>query len=259
MNTLTVLLVEDDPAACRTFLACAEELKDVELISVTNNAAKALQDIQNYLPHAVILDLELHQGSGNGLDVLRGIRTIPQANPYILVTTNNSSAVTHEYARQLGADFILSKHQGDYSEKNTLDFLRMMSSVIQNKQKSVPYQPLTTESPKQRQQRTSQRIMLELDRVGISPRMIGYQYLTDAIQLVIEKPQQHLCSTIGQMYGKTEGSVERAMQNAINKAWKTTDIDELLIHFKAKIHSAKGVPSITEFVYYYANQIKNEY
>lgn len=260
MEPLTVLLVEDDPAACSAFLRYADELDDVKLLGVTNNAGKALQDIQDYLPHAVILDLELHQGSGSGLDVLRGIReAMLPVNPYVLVTTNNSSPVTYEYARQLGTDFILSKHQADYSERAALDFLRMMSSVIQSKWKSLPDQAQTTESPKQREQRITRRIMTELDQVGISPKVKGYQYLADAIRLIVDKPQQHLCNTIGEKYGKTEASVERAMQNAINKAWRTTDIDELLHHFKAKIHSDKGVPSITEFVYYYANRIKNEY
>lgn len=260
MEALTVLLVEDDPIACGAFLGYADELEDVKLVGVTNNATKAMQDIQDYLPHAVILDLELHQGSGSGLDVLRGIRsaTLP-VNPYVLVTTNNSSSVTYEYARQLGADFILSKHQADYSERVALDFLRMMGSVIQSKWKSLPDQPQTTESAKQREQRIVRRIMAELDQIGVSPKVKGYQYLTDAIRLVVDKPQQHLCDIIGQKYRKTEASVERAMQNAINKAWRTTDINELLRHFRAKIHSEKGVPSITEFVYYYANQIKNEY
>ena len=60
-----------------------------------------------------------------------------------------------------------------------------------------------------------------------------------------------------QKYGKTDSSVERAMQNAINRAWRNSDIDELLTHYKAKISSDKGVPTLTEFIHYYANKIKS--
>lgn len=49
------------------------------------------------------------------------------------------------------------------------------------------------------------------------------------------------------------------MQNAIAKTWRTAPIDDLLKFYTAKINSEKGVPTITEFVYYYANKLKNEY
>ena len=57
-------------------------------------------------------------------------------------------------------------------------------------------------------------------------------------------------------YKKSDASVERAMQNAINRAWRVSDIEELLTHYTAKIHSEKGVPTTLEFVYYYANKVK---
>lgn len=259
MVELLALLVEDDPDACKCFADYADDLDDFRLISITNNSAKALQDIQDYLPNVVILDLELHQGGGSGLDVLRGIPQLHlSAAPYILVTTNNTSSITYEYARKMGADYIFYKGQEGYSPAEAVDFLRMMKNVILSKKKLIAQQQ-TTESPHQHKQRIVRRIDAELNQVGISPKAKGYQYLVDAISLVIEQPRTGLCNIIGQMHGCTEASVERAMQNAINKAWRTTDIEELLTHFTAKIHSEKGVPTITEFVYYYANKIRNEY
>ena len=88
--------------------------------------------------------------------------------------------------------------------------------------------------------------------------MVGRKYLTEAIQITINKPQSNICVVIGEKYNKTDASVERAMQNAINKAWRTSDIDDLAQNYTAKISSDKGVPTLTEFVYYYANKIKNE-
>ena len=48
------------------------------------------------------------------------------------------------------------------------------------------------------------------------------------------------------------------MQNAINSAWRHTDIEDLLKYYTARIHSDKAVPTTMEFVYYYANKIKDE-
>lgn len=94
--------------------------------------------------------------------------------------------------------------------------------------------------------------------VGINPKSLGYNYLIDAICMLLDKPKQNICADIGEKYGKTEASVERAMQNAINSAWKKTDIDELLKHYTAKIHSERGAPTIMEFICYYSIKIKNE-
>lgn len=257
---LSILLVEDDEGACAELKRYIEELDDVCLIGITNHSGEALEYVKNQLPEAVILDLELHQGGGNGLFFLKELHQIDLPfRPYILVTTNNSSAITYACAREAGADFIMAKHQADYSAENVVEFLRLIKNTIFSKIESNAPEHKTAESPVQKTKRVARQISAELDYVGVSPKHVGYQYLTDAIELVIEKPANNLCAIIGAKRGKTEASVERAMQNAIDRAWRVSDVEDLIKHYTARISSEKGVPTITEFVYYYANKIKNAY
>ncbi len=257
---LSILLVEDEEAVCNEFTENIDELDDVSLIGVTNNSSDALKYIKDFLPDAVILDLELHQGRGNGFLVLQGLRQMSlDINPYILITTNNTSAFTYESARRLGADFIMSKHQADYSAKSALDFLIMLKPVIHSRIQAASPEHATTEPPEVKHKRLFTRVRTELNNVGISPKAVGYTYLLDAVMLVIQQPVQNLSTIISKKYGKTESSVERAMQNAIQKAWRTADIDDLLKFYTARISSDKGVPTLTEFIYYYANKIKADY
>lgn len=257
---LSILLVEDEEAVCNEFTEIIDELEDVTLVGFTNNSADALKFIKDFLPDAVILDLELHRGRGHGFHVLQGLRHMAlDLGPYVLITTNNISTLTYESARQLGADFIMSKHQSDYSAKSAVDFLRMMKPVIQGRARALSPEHATTEPPEVRNKRILARIRAELNNVGISPKAVGYGYLVDAIQLVVKQPVPNLCTIISEKYGKTESSVERAMQNAIQKAWRTADIDDLLKYYTARISSDKGVPTLTEFIYYYANKLKSEY
>ncbi len=259
-KNISVLLVEDDEEACNEFIRNTDGLDDLDLIGITDNSRKAIEYVKEFLPDAVILDLELHHGGGNGLIFLQELKQMDlSVIPYVLITTNNTSMITYEYARQAGADFIMAKHQEDYSVKGAVEFLIMMKGVILSRPGAKEPTHETTESPEQRTKRITRRISLELDYVGISPKAVGYKYLIDAIRMVIHKPGKNLCAVIGSQYGKTDSSVERAMQNAINKAWRTTDIDELSKHYTARISSDKGVPTITELIYYYANKIKNEY
>lgn len=257
---LSILLIEDDKAACDEIKRHIETFDDLNLVGVTDNSEVAVDSVKSLLPEAIILDLELHQGGGNGLVFLSELKQLDLPfHPYILITTNNTSAVTYDFAREAGADFIMSKHQTGYSAKGAVEFLRMLKPAIFSKIDSDSPQHKTTESPEQKLKRIIRQIGVELNYVGISPKHVGYQYLSDAIQLVLDKQRNNLCSIIGKKYGKTEASVERAMQNAIDKAWRISDLEDLIKHYTARISSEKGIPTITEFIYYYANKIKNDY
>jgi DNA-binding NarL/FixJ family response regulator len=254
---LSILLVEDDQETCKRFSDYIETIDDIRLIGITNNSDKAISFIKDFLPEAVILDLELHRGGGNGLFVLQHLKNI-SFRPYVLVTTNNSSTTTLECARQLGADFIMQKHQQNYSEKEAVDFLYAMKNIIREQRRRENQNADPPESPDQRSKRIVRKITAELNRIGISPKLVGYRYLIDAIQIIMKEPTHNVCSIIGNTYHKTEASVERAMQNAINKAWKTSDINDLLLYYTAKISSDKGVPTVTEFIYYYVHKLMND-
>ncbi len=257
---MSILLVEDDEKDCKKIKQYTDELDDINLIGITNNSDDAIGYVKEFLPEAIILDLELHKGGGNGLMFLHELKEMELPyHPFILVTTYNSSKITYEYARENGADFIMGKHQSDYSPEGAVEFLRMMKSAIFSKIHSEFPEHETTESPIQKHKRIINEIHREFDLVGLNPKHVGYRYLTDAVQLVMDKPAHNLCSTLGAKYGKTEASIERAMQNAINKAWRTSDIEDLLKYYTAHINSEKGTPTITEFIYYYADKIKNQY
>lgn len=259
-NKLNIIVIDGDINTSIHYREYINTTKELYLIAVTNNSYQALDLVEKYIPDVIVLDLELNQGKGNGLSFLMKLNTLPLPfKPFILVTTNNSSTVTYDCARQYGADFIMSKHQEDYSEQNVLEFLKMMKdSIHRNIRKQQPKYSIT-ESIVQKEQRITRIINMELNNIGINPKVIGYKYLTDAVRLVINGQTKNLCGIIGQKYSKTDSSVERAMQNAINSAWRSSNMEEQLKYYTARIHSERGVPTMTEFIYYYANKIKNSH
>ena len=257
---LSILLIEDDPIAVRELTNCIDTMENGHLVGSTNNMDTGLEYVCDFLPNTIILDLEFHLGEGDGLTFLKKLNELElQVSPFILVTTNNTSSIAYEHVRQLGADFILSKHQSDYSAQTVVEFLTMMSSSILNKYSSKLSISLTPESPVQKEQRIKRRIHSELNHIGISPKSIGYNYLAEAIQLIINDSSKDFSTTIGERHTKTNTSVERAMQNAIQSAWRSTDINDLAKYYTARIHSSKGCPTLMDFVYYYATKIKDDY
>lgn len=260
MTSLDVLLVEDDPAICRAYAECADRLDDLTLIGATGDAAKACELIQDHLPQAIILDIELQNGSGSGLDVLRHIEQMRLGvKPFVLIVTNNLSNVIQRRAREYKNIYIISKYQHDYSEAYCLDFLRELKNEILKEYSAGNSRGTDIELPVQAAERIFQRIHTELNNAYISPRVLGYKYLTDAIWLTIQAPRQNLADEIAAKYNKTPISVTRAMQNAIKHAWRIADLDDLAAHYTARIDPDKGVPTVMEFVYHYADRLKNEY
>ena len=82
----------------------------------------------------------------------------------------------------------------------------MMRNAIQRH--STPDTTVPTLSPAEQNRKLTIRIHRELDAIGISPKAIGYEYLTR--------------------------------------------------NFTAVINYKRGVPTLTEFIYHYANRFRNE-
>jgi len=122
-----VLLVEDDAsvvASLRLFLKSDYEVHSASTVSSGVNLFKNLQ------PSLVVLDLRL--ADGDGLDVLREIRSINPVAP-VIVLTGYASMKTAEESLRLGAS--------DYLHK-PFDGYKLKSRIIE----------LTTEVPSQRQE-----------------------------------------------------------------------------------------------------------
>lgn len=255
MNTiLSILIIEDDKQACDELKQCISKYDDMKVVGICNNSQEASEKARFLLPNVIILDLELHQGGGNGLMFLDSLLANPLSlNPFILVTTNNMSAVMLEQVRAMGADFTLTKYEQGYCAQYVIDNIRMLRNAILRKNST---NNLITFSPAEEEQLIRSRIQREMDLIGIKAKAKGYNYLVDAIYLVISENEKHLSKVLSEKYKMTNTSIERAMQNAIKQAWSTNDIDDLLSYYTARVRSDKGYPTMMEFIYYYANKVK---
>ncbi len=255
---LNILLVEDDPDDCNAMSSAIDNaFEDFNLLSITNSAVTALKIFNEENPDVIILDLELSLGQGTGFDVLEGIQHAnPDFPPYIIITTNNISSITHSMVRQFGGDFIFTKTQVGYSANAVINFLKSAKHSILNRRPTEPSPYVGWELSSLKQQNLKRCINNHLLKIGVSPKNKGFGYLLDAIYLIVNECNTPFIPILAENYNKTPASVERAMQNAINRTWATENIDDLLENYTAKISSAKGVPTINEFVYYYAHKIK---
>lgn len=246
----SLLVIDDDRSLCRRYERLCEESPYFSLCACADNACQALELLRQHCPQAVVLEVELRRGGGNGIEILQALPTLElTCRPVVVVVTNNISEVTHNACRRLGADFIITKSQSDYSEAMVLNLLQQLTDAIAD----APDLP-----KKERDAAAAALICRELDAIGINSKLKGRTYLSAAIRMIIEKKRPNISAEVAACCGKSPPSVERAMQNAINSAWRNTDIETLEKNYTAYINPQKGVPTVTSFIYYYADKIKGE-
>lgn len=261
-NPLSILLIEDDPEACEELRGCIDAAEDMQLLDIVNNSFVALDIVQEIIPDVIILDLELQLGGGNGVIFLSRLNQLNlMKRPYILITTNNSSNTTFDSVRALGADFILGKYERGYCAQYVVEFLHAMKGAIQSQLLAIPNvsaDPSPSPASETREKTIIHAIHRELERIQMSPKLLGYKYLTDAIYMKIENHEGNLIADISKKYKKSPTSVERAIQNSIGRVWANSSDRLLKMNYTARISEHRGMPTTMEFVYYYANKIQDE-
>lgn len=151
------------------------------------------------LPDVVILDLELHLGGGNGLEYLSDLKQLKLVHrPLVIVTTNNTSKIVLDTARDLGAAMILTKYEQDYSATYVLKTISLMQNTL--KTSSTSDLNLSTLSPADREHHIRTYLHSQLNLLGVSPKYKGYDYLIDAILLLSQNPHALIGKELSDKY-----------------------------------------------------------
>lgn len=257
---LSVLLVEDDMAECARFEKYIKTRNDIKLLAATNSDIEGLELIKKHSPDAIILDIELHNGSGNA-NTFSLIETLQKMKfskkPKIVVNTVVSSNTIYDYLHDRGVDLIFYKKQQNYSVENIINTLVLLSGYSEDTSLTGN---IVVEDTKENKEKISSLINDELNLIGISLHMQGRKYLHDAIYYLITNPDGGEKVTASQYltnkYKRSGSTISRDMQNAILHAWRFSSLEDLETYYTAKINYETGVPTPTEFIYYYADKIK---
>ena len=100
--------------------------------------------------------------------------------------------------------------------------------------------------------------------IGIPAHSKGYQYLREAVKMVIENPDvinritKELYPGIGRRFATTASKVERAIRHAIEVAWSRGRIDTLTRAFGCKVATREDKPTNGEFIAMIADKLALE-
>jgi DNA-binding NarL/FixJ family response regulator len=103
---MKVFIADDSAAFRKSIIALISDLQIIERIGQAGNVQDAINNIQEFGPDVVILDIRMP--GGNGIDVLRKIGKTNQL-PVFIMLTNYACSRYREKCMNAGADFFLDK------------------------------------------------------------------------------------------------------------------------------------------------------
>lgn len=256
-SPITILIVEDDLNECAIYKNIVKNRDDVKIVAITNSSSKAIEEVSIHKPDAIILDLELTDGEGSGFDFIEAMKDEPKDKlPKIVVTTNVHSNTVYDYCHSKGIDFIFYKRQKNYSHENVINTILLLKNYeVTNKIVNID------SNDNKLEETILNKINKELDLIGVGTHLHGRKYLCDAIYFIFRSGDNSKISIVQNLvakYKKSSSTISRAMQNAILHAWRITPIEDLSRYYTARVNYETGVPTPTEFIYYYVDKIKKE-
>lgn len=254
---MKILIIEDDPLDCQNFMDSLKNREDFELVAITDSDIDALKYAKLKHPEGIILDIELNNSTSGSTDTLEFLSNLNNLNlsysPIIIVTTHVNSKRTYDILHRSGVDIILYKDHPKYSAEHVLNKLLAL-------RESSPKSSLVTlkEELVNNEKKISDIIYHELDLIGVTHNLKGRHYIHDAILYLIQSPDSNIgvIQHLTKVHQKSGNTITNGIQNAIIHAWRVSSLEDLSMHYTAKINYETGLPTPMEFIYYYVDKIR---
>ena len=249
---IRLLIVDDNAPLAAEISAFMNAQQEIEVVGTAENAREALEMVKLLHPNAIVADLIMPQTDGFFLlEKLSGGEYGPL--PKIIMLSAVSSESLYARAIALGATYYMNKpFSMDTLYQRLLDFFDLRKLDIQKQPALV------------RSKSLDERITSIFLSIGIPAHIKGYQFLKEAIKLVIKKPEiinsitKQLYPSIARNFETSPSKVERAIRHAIEVAWNRGRIENLNTIFGYNIYTKNDKPTNGEFIALIADRLMLE-
>ena len=227
---------------------------NMEVVGIANNGEQILMIIDEKKPDVVILDIIMPHLDGIGVLEKLNNSGIPKRPKVIMLTAFGQENITQRVVA-LGADYYVLK---PFNMEVLASRIRQLASSI-----SVQ-QPAATIAHSIKPHSIDMQVTNVIREIGIPAHIKGYQYLRDAIMIIIDEVEilgsvtKILYPQIAEKYSTTPSRVERAIRHAIEVAWSRGNIDMINRLFGYTIKLEKGKPTNSEFMAMIADKLRME-
>ena len=246
-HVTSVFIADSGEDFCIGLSAALQRADGFQVIGTANDGEQAIRLIGERKPDVLVLDLMLSKQ--DGIAVLKAIAGM-EHKPVTLATSGFVTEYVSSAAANLGVRYLMLKPCDMTALVERLEEIRGGESL--------------RNPGKRRPDKTGIETMVTgiIHEIGVPAHIKGYQYLREAIRLVIENPgmiggiTKELYPAIARRFGTTSSKVERAIRHAIEVAWDRGDLDTLQRFFGYTVSNTKGKPTNSEFIALIADKLQ---
>ena len=263
---ITLLIADDNSEFAQNLVNHLENEEDFEVIGMVKDGQEAFDMIKATTPDVVLLDVIMPHL--DGLGVLEKINEEMEGKKpiCIMLSAVGQDKITQK-AINLGAQYYIVKpFDIEMLIKRIKELKFYQPSEGRNfiaKEARAQYIDIPKETKKS-QENLEALVTYIIHEVGVPAHIKGYQYLREAIIMVvndidiINQITKQLYPEIATKYGTTPSRVERAIRHAIEVAWGRGQTEVVESIFGYTISAAKGKPTNSEFIAMIADKLRLE-
>ena len=263
---ITILIADDNQDFSKTLASYLERQQDMEVIGMAKDGNEAVDMITNTMPDVVLLDVIMPHL--DGLGVLENINIIKSDKKpmCIMLSAVGQDKITQQ-AINLGAEYYVVKPFDIELLIKRIRELKFYKPSQKNnfvgREIKPQYIEIASENGKS-EEHLEALVTNLIHEVGVPAHIKGYQYLREAIMMVvndidvINQITKSLYPQIAHKYDTTPSRVERAIRHAIEVAWGRGQQEAVENIFGYTISAAKGKPTNSEFIAMIADKLRLE-
>lgn len=269
---INVLIADDNREFGDILCEYLSNQNDIEVVGLARDGFEAVDLILQNTPDIAILDIIMPHL--DGLGVLEKIAsTNMEKKPLFIVLSAVGQDKITQRALALGAEYYIVK---PFDMDVLVSRIRQLkdSSYVPSATSTLPSSisvhrnDVVADKKSAHIANTTRNLEVEvtniMHEIGVPAHIKGYQYLRDAIMMVVKDLDvinsitKLLYPSIAKEYNTTPSRVERAIRHAIEVAWSRGQVEAIDALFGYTVNLGKGKPTNSEFIAMIADKLRLE-
>lgn len=264
---IKVLVADDNREFATTLATYISNEENLEIVGIAKDGKEAVKLIEELKPDIAILDIIMPHLDGIG--VLERVNEMShiKAPMSIILSAVGQDKITQK-AISLGAQYYMIKPFDigvliQRIKELKSNYVTPIKNFTFTKEQKNQYIDIAPEHKKSNQGLEA-LVTNIIHEVGIPAHIKGYQYLREAIMMVVNNIDilnqitKQLYPEIGRKFNTTPSRVERAIRHAIEVAWGRGEASAMEMLFGYTVCSVKGKPTNSEFIAMIADKLRLE-
>lgn len=270
---IEVLIADDNREFGDILCEYLSNQNDIEVVGLARDGLEAVDLILQNTPDIAILDIIMPHLDGLGVLEKIAASSLEKKPLFIVLSAVGQDKITQR-ALALGAEYYIVKpfdmdvlvNRIRQLKDNT--YVPSVSSSLSSSISSHKSDFVNNEKRPVHIVNTSRSLEVEvtniMHEIGVPAHIKGYQYLRDAIMMVVKDLDvinsitKLLYPSIAKDYNTTPSRVERAIRHAIEVAWGRGQVEAIDALFGYTVNIGKGKPTNSEFIAMIADKLRLE-